>query len=309
MRVFVIALLWVCPWLAFSQISKNQLFELVEKGIDQSVIVSMVQTNCVDFELTGSNVVELSQRVTPEVLRVTVDCIVARDEKVVAEELAKLEAELDEKATESAEQLASKLQSGEGSVDVLSEIKSADASLPTPDAPGLPSVSANKGDLFQVPSFVELEVKSNKSTYDVDRVIFQIEPQNPTAGQAGTVQYQFSGDRKGESTIRCYQKGKTKKMLAPGEYVGYLYVKSSRKVGITRKSKERTDLHKFFIEYKGPGPITIEYLSREKKMFKSSKSADIEVHGPVSFFGEEHMSVEGDKTFEELRLIPANSGE
>lgn len=279
MKKLVVGTVFLLCSTAWAQISKNQLFEMSDKGIDESIIVSMVQTNCVNFELNGNNVVELSQRVTPEILRTVVDCIVA-----------KMKAE---KTVDAAAEMASgtqTLQQGE----LMARVES--VNLPT----------ASRGAAFDLPSYVEIEIESNKDSFEIERATFQIENANAGPGQPSTIKYHFSGSKDDDDKIRCYQPSGGTKQLVPGEYIGFLYVKSSRKTGFSRKNKDRTDLHKFFIEYKGPGPITIKYLSTEKKMFSSGKDAEVTVHGPVSFFGEEHIRVDGDKTMDELmNLKPA----
>ena len=58
----------------FAQMNKEQIYELVEKKVDAQVIISLLDQNCIDFELDGATVVELSTHLPPEILKAVVDC-------------------------------------------------------------------------------------------------------------------------------------------------------------------------------------------------------------------------------------------
>ena len=264
----------------WGQITKDQIYAMTEKGIDESVLISMVQTNCVDFEINGQIVVELAGRIAPEVLRTIVDCVNER-EKLRQEEIAKeLAAELVAEATEAEEAAAGVGQAG-ATIAAAKKIGQANG--------------------FPVPAYVSVTVTSNKSSYSIDEMEFRIVSPKPSQDQAG-VRFRFTGEGGGEEEIRCYKRSGPD-TLTPGEYVGYLHVVSTRKKGMMGKKIERTDLHKFFVEYKGTGPIFLEYNSKEDGAFKSKKGITLEVKGPLTFHGEEHISVEGQKTIEDLLAL------
>lgn len=271
------------PSLAWAQISKDQLYEMTEKGLDETVIVSLVEKNCVDFELDGQMIVELSSRVTPEVLRTVVDCVRAQEKEAGEVEVA---------ATE-----------------VLEEAEKAEETpLPAPEP--LTAVATSKAEkilpnlanAISLPSFINVEIQSNKGSYTIaDLEMRLVTPDNPST-EDGSVRYQFSGKAKAGESIRCYRPSGDVQ-LVPGEYVAFLHVVSERKKGLRGKTLVRTDLHKFRVEFKGPGPISIEYFSKEGKNFKAGKAPTIKVHGPMSFFGEQHVSVDSRKNLENLTSL------
>lgn len=58
-------------------ISKQQLLELVEKGVDPKLLVSLIERDCVDFQVDASAVLELADLVPAEILEAAIAC---RDE-------------------------------------------------------------------------------------------------------------------------------------------------------------------------------------------------------------------------------------
>lgn len=73
------ALLLACTLLCAGQplvaaMSKSQLLELVDKGVDTALIVQLVERDCVDFEVTAAVLLELSPRVPKDVLQAAMTC-------------------------------------------------------------------------------------------------------------------------------------------------------------------------------------------------------------------------------------------
>lgn len=66
---------------ASAAISKTDLLELVEKGVDSSLILSLIQKDCVDFDITPSVLLELTGKVPKEVLQAAIDCKSPADSK------------------------------------------------------------------------------------------------------------------------------------------------------------------------------------------------------------------------------------
>lgn len=58
----------------FAAVSKKELLELVEKKVDTKVIVALVERDCVSFEITPTEVLELSARVPAGVLEAALRC-------------------------------------------------------------------------------------------------------------------------------------------------------------------------------------------------------------------------------------------
>ena len=249
---------------AFAQISKVQVYEMVEKGLDESVIVAILENNCVDFEIDGQMVVELSSRVSPEILRTIIDCV--KNKK------ADLEA-------------SAPMADKQGAV-----VASATAKI------GVEPVAGVMG--FKIPSYILLKPESNKSSYRIAEIDFRIISVSPGENDSQNIRYRFAGDSE-EEEIRCYKKAGPDQ-LEPGEYIAYLHVVSNRKKGLMGKQATRSDLHKFRVEYTGAGPIELQYFSREEKAFRSKQAVSIEVHGPMSFFSEEHVAVDKVKNFEDM---------
>lgn len=69
---YVIVLL-TAPWV-LGQITKDQIYELVEHNVSTATVVAMIQANCVDFEPDGTTIVELTTKVPSAVLKAIVDC-------------------------------------------------------------------------------------------------------------------------------------------------------------------------------------------------------------------------------------------
>lgn len=55
-------------------LSKAQLLDLVQKNVDPDVIVSLINKDCVDFEVDSNAVLELSGSVPAKVLKAAIDC-------------------------------------------------------------------------------------------------------------------------------------------------------------------------------------------------------------------------------------------
>lgn len=73
------ALLLSCTLFCLGQplaaaLSKSQLLELVGKGVDTTLIVQLVERDCVDFEVTAEVLLELSPSVPKEVLQAAMSC-------------------------------------------------------------------------------------------------------------------------------------------------------------------------------------------------------------------------------------------
>ena len=66
---------------ASAAISKADLLKLVEEGVDPSLILSLVQKECVDFDITPDILLELSGKVPREVLQAAIDCKGPADSK------------------------------------------------------------------------------------------------------------------------------------------------------------------------------------------------------------------------------------
>ena len=66
---------------AGAAISKEELLQLVEKNVDPSLILSLVQKQCVGFDITPEVLLELSGKVPKEVLQAAIDCKSPADSK------------------------------------------------------------------------------------------------------------------------------------------------------------------------------------------------------------------------------------
>jgi len=248
----------------WGQITKDELYEMTEVGLDESTIVSIVERNCVDFELDGQVIVELSGRVSGEVLRTVVDCIQLRKEMPAAVA---------------------------PTPDVAPK-----AVLPTEEV--IESAMEADSDSFELPSYVTIALSSNKSTFTATELELRIVSSADDRDNPLEIRYRYSGEAEADNEIRCYKK-KGPDELVPGEYIAYLHVVSNRRSMMGKRST-RSDLHKFRVEYKGPGPIHLKYTSQEVKAFRQEKDLSVEAHGPLLFFGGEHISVEGQKSLEDL---------
>ena len=59
---------------AGAPVSRAQLREMVGQKVATALIVSLVEKDCVDFEVTGANLAELSKELPPDVLKAAMDC-------------------------------------------------------------------------------------------------------------------------------------------------------------------------------------------------------------------------------------------
>ncbi|MCB1058570.1 MAG: hypothetical protein KDD11_23950 [Acidobacteria bacterium] len=64
----------VVPALAENPLSKAKLLELVSSGVDDPVVIQLIERDCVDFDLTADVVLELSARVSGPVLNAAIRC-------------------------------------------------------------------------------------------------------------------------------------------------------------------------------------------------------------------------------------------
>jgi hypothetical protein len=55
-------------------ITKTELLELVQKGVAPSLIVSLIDKDCVDFEVDASAVLELAETVPNDVIEAAIAC-------------------------------------------------------------------------------------------------------------------------------------------------------------------------------------------------------------------------------------------
>lgn len=55
-------------------ISKEELLKMVGDKIDTSLIVSLVEKDCVDFDMNADNLIELANKVPNDVLKAAIDC-------------------------------------------------------------------------------------------------------------------------------------------------------------------------------------------------------------------------------------------
>jgi len=258
----LILILAIATSTAWAQISKDQLYEMTTKGLDETVIVSLVEKNCVDFEMDGQVIVELSTRVSPEVLRTVVDCLNAKKEEVAIAATAVAPTETMTAANKSQA-----------------------------------NVSSEKA--FLAPSFVTIQLSSNKSSYTASEIELRLVQVASNGKEGKELRYRFTGAGELEKELRCY-KSKQESHVEPGEYVAYLHIISNRSKGMRSKQVVRSDLHKFRAEFQGAGPITLDYTSTEEKSFRAKKGNSLIVHGPLQFFSEELVTVDGQKSLEDL---------
>jgi len=60
--------------LAGEPLGLDRLRELLDGGVDTEVLVALVEKDCVDFDVSGENVTELSKTLPKEVLRAAIEC-------------------------------------------------------------------------------------------------------------------------------------------------------------------------------------------------------------------------------------------
>lgn len=71
--IFVVSVLFHSAS-AFAQVSRDQLIGLANDGVDTSLIVSLIERDCVDFEPDAEVILELSQVVPREALKAAIEC-------------------------------------------------------------------------------------------------------------------------------------------------------------------------------------------------------------------------------------------
>ncbi len=72
--VMSVLLVFLLPSVASAKLSRQQLLEMVEAGTDTALIVSLVERDCVDFEVGPEALIDLSGTVPREVLQAAVQC-------------------------------------------------------------------------------------------------------------------------------------------------------------------------------------------------------------------------------------------
>jgi TolB-like protein len=77
--LFCAAVLWSRS--SSAAISKNDLLALVDKKVDSNLILSLVQRDCVDFDVTPEVLLELSSKVPNEILQAAIACKSPADSK------------------------------------------------------------------------------------------------------------------------------------------------------------------------------------------------------------------------------------
>ncbi len=71
--VLLLALTFAAPVHA-EPLTKQQLLDLISKGVDQTLVRSLVERDCVAFDIDSATLVELSPTVPPSVLQAAMDC-------------------------------------------------------------------------------------------------------------------------------------------------------------------------------------------------------------------------------------------
>ena len=80
-KVFLFCAVVLWSRSAIAAISKNDLVALVEKKVDQKLILSLVERDCVDFDITPEVLLELSSKVPNEILQAAIACKSPADSK------------------------------------------------------------------------------------------------------------------------------------------------------------------------------------------------------------------------------------
>ncbi len=257
-KTSLLLVLW--STLAFGQITKEQIYELVDKRVDASIIVTMIQQNCISFEADGATVVELSTRVPGEVLKAVVDCnsVAIDSSEVQSPAAAKAAAETTTTAS---------------------------------------STERFSLDAFRVHPYITFVMSSNKSSYNALEVELRlIDSSRPNSEP---IIFRHKGQANEDGEIRGY-KASGVEFVEPGNYVGYLYVVSERNRGMLARKTLRTDIHHMMVEYQGSGPIKFTYESKEERTFKSKKEIEIITSGPMVIHSEEQAGFEGLRSFDEV---------
>jgi hypothetical protein len=79
MRHWILRSVLLCSFLlaatsSWAEVTRDQLLEMVENDVDVELIVAVIQRECVDFEVTGSNLTELAGLLPKEVLGAALEC-------------------------------------------------------------------------------------------------------------------------------------------------------------------------------------------------------------------------------------------
>ena len=70
----VTAMMLLVARLSAAQITKGQLLEMVEKKVDVNLIVSLIEKDCVDFDVDAAVILELSKKIPNPVLQAAINC-------------------------------------------------------------------------------------------------------------------------------------------------------------------------------------------------------------------------------------------
>lgn len=252
----------------WGQMTKLELFELVDKQVDPAVIISLVTRQCVAFELDGEAVVELAGKLPADILKAVVDCDQSIAAVLSAPEVVKPEAPM-------------KME-------------------PSPEATKekeRPSLEA-----FKSHEYFSVSMESNKSSFKALEIEIRILPNERLEKPAI---YTFKGETEEEQTVRCYRINGPK-FMEPGNYEAYIYLVSDRNKGLFARSQLRTSIHKLHIEIQGSGPVTFIYHSHEERTFSSKSELNIETEGPLVIHSEEKASFDGLKGFDEVVRLFTN---
>lgn len=258
---------------SFGQLTKDQVYGMVDAGMDVNMITAIIRKNCVDFELNGDTVVDLSQKVPPEVLRSIVDC---RDQ------LKETAAVVKPVAT---------------AIPVESEAatKAADAPRSTTSPKGMP-----------VPEFVTVKVESNRSSFLVEGVEIRFVPQgmedqSTEALEKVTHRYRFIGESIPDEDFRLVQTSKAD-TWQNRSYVGYLVMNGSRKKGLFGKRSERTDIVRFVVKRESDGQVYFEIRYEESK-FSDKESVNVKAIGPLTIHNQQHLAIDGTADRQNLEAL------
>lgn len=71
---FTLVLFWFSSIPANSQVTKEQLFSLLQQGIQTPLIVSLIENNCVDFDVDAGTLIELNGKVPAEIIQAALEC-------------------------------------------------------------------------------------------------------------------------------------------------------------------------------------------------------------------------------------------
>lgn len=74
LRLFAVFVLSIPAAADAAPISREQLVQMVESGVDASVVLQIVERDCVDFEITPEVLIELSPTVPKEILEAAISC-------------------------------------------------------------------------------------------------------------------------------------------------------------------------------------------------------------------------------------------